>query len=463
MPDGNQNEPTRFRPLGDFRGLASGPGFIRETLAGESKAIDGTQQRLRDARLGSPFTFRITPPRILLDALIGESPASATNPFVQAAQDNLFETQSAFEEGEASQEDVFAAQQALLNARPPVQGRNVDIMESAQRATNNFDTVLDERAQFKQTSFFATGPTRGATLTNLQDFVGANGVRFNPRTVNNSEANQSAVSDLNQALSVILQLNNILNTPALTLLVNPESMSINYQKKQQYSDRNRFNYIFQSWGEEQVRLSVSGKSAGFVVGAFDAVGGNQPTATKQVSGYQFASKWDSAAWQNLMGLFTFYRHNGYIYDVAQQPRSEAHLFIGNVEITYDQFVYIGNFENFSYSYEEGKQQGAVTFSFDFVVSFMFDLAQGGAVTPYSTTPVPSPSNAPPQDVPFIPQQEAKATGTGENTEPTEMGTSVLDDVVTQPNSSAIGLLGRDQTTDDPFGNPLVFDPLAEEF
>ena len=428
--------------------MAGGPNFIRETVGSKSQAIDGTVQRLRDPRLGSPFTFRIAPPQLLLDALLGGGEAETSNPFVRAAQDNLTAVQAALAAGEAGPEDVVAAQEAVLNARVPLKGRNVDIIEAAQRSTNNFSTVVDDRNQFKQSSFFATGVTRGAALTNLQDVIARNGLRFNPRNVGETEANQAAISDLNQALSVISQLNNILNTPSLTLLVNPEQLQISYQKKQQYNERNRFNHIFQSWGEEQVRLTVSGKSAGFVVGSLDAAGGADPTKTKQVSGYQYASKWDSAAWQNLMGLFTFYRHNGYIYDIIEQPRTEAHLFIGNVEITYDQWVYVGNFENFSYQYEEGKQQGAVTFSFEFVASQMFDLAQGGAVTSYRTTPVPSPSNAPSDDVPLIPEQQAKATVSVEPEPGAEDGTAVLDEVATQPDASSFGIFGGPRTGAD---------------
>jgi hypothetical protein len=211
---------------------------------------------------------------------------------------------------------------------------------------------------------------------------------------------------------VIVQLNKIVNTPSLTLMVNPENLTVTYAKKQQYQDRNRFNYIFQSWGEEQVRLSVSGRSSGFVVGShgigaldisLDPVGGGRANISKTsgVSGYQWASKLDSVAWQNFMTLMQFYRNNGYIYDrsgVSGNGASEAHLFVGTIEISYDQWLYIGNFENFSYQYSEMKQHGGIEFSFDFVASSIIDrgAARSGVspVTSYQNPPTPSPSMAP---------------------------------------------------------------------
>jgi len=427
VPAQTDRQPTRFQPLEAYSGPDVGVNFVRAAMASESVAFDGTKQRLRDARLGSPFTFNFAPPSILLDALLGRGQARTQDVFdpllrraFDDAEANFLVTQAAFEAGNATAEQVEAARKGMLGTRAPAPGQNIDIIEGAQRSMSNFSTLVERRNQLRASNFFATGPTRGATLTRLENLIARNGVRFNPRDVNESQANQAAVSDLTQALDVILQLNRILATPSLTLLVNPESLQITYSKRQAYTDRNRFNYVFQSWGEEQVRLSVSGRSAGFVVGsrgpgdldlALEPSGGGNlaVSETAGVSGYQYASKWDSAAWQNLMSLFTIYRNNGYIYDTSGRPKSEAHLFIGSIEIAYDQWVYVGNFDNFNYNYEEDKQHGAVQFSFEFTASYIFDRNQREAVRPYQTPPTPSPSEAPEGDVPFIPNQQAKAT------------------------------------------------------
>lgn len=451
MPDQNQDRPTRWLPLGSYRGIEAGPGWVRDTSESTSQPLDGTKQRLRDARLGSPFTFQVVPPSMLLDALLGGGaavPRDAFDPLLRQAFDDA---SNALEAALATGDPVAieTARQNLIGTRaPPNSAQDIDIIESAMRANNNFDALRNQREAFRRSNFFADGPTRGATLTRLSDMVAANGVRFNPATVNQSQANQAAISDLTQALDVIVQLNRVLDTPPLTLLVNPETLSINYAKKQTYSDRNRFNYIFQSWGEEQVRLSVAGKSAGFVVGSGDFVsfedvelGGVQTTS---VSGYQYASKWDSAAWQNLMGLFSFYRNNGYIYDTGGRPRSEAHLFIGHIQITYDQWAYLGQFENFSYSYDETKQHGAVDFSFEFVASFMFDRSQGGPVTPIDG-PTPSPSAATRGGTPFLPNPQAKATRVLESTPDVDSSTAILDPLI-----DPVGQTPRSSRLPNPF-------------
>jgi len=390
-----------FQPLANYRGLAYGPNFTPQNRGSESTAIDGTNRKLRDPALGSPFTFRVRPPAVLLSALAGQGEARRKHPFdpglttvYEEAFKEFERVEVLFSEGKATEQQLENARQALLGGRPSA-GNNVNIIETAQRANSHFSKVVTQHNQFDARSFTASSPTQGAGLTDAPDMIARDGKRFDPQKVEQSSANQTAVSDLDQAMSALVQLNKMRATPALTLLVNPEQLQIQYQKKQVYTDRNRFNYIFQSWGEEQVRLSVSGRSAGFVTGTtgvdnFEDVDIGD-IRTKTVSGYQYASKWDSAAWQNLMSLFAFYRNNGYIYDLAGRPRSEAHLFIGNIEITYDQWVYVGNFENFSYEYSEGKQHGAVNFSFDFVASFIYDRSQLGKIEKWKS-PTPSPGD-----------------------------------------------------------------------
>jgi hypothetical protein len=334
-----------------------------------------------------------------VNALLGRGAARTKGPFdphlqkvFQDALNNLEVAEQTFPPGSPEIED---ARNALLGGRPPA-SQNINIIETAQAANNNFRRQLDARASFSARTFSPSSDTQGSGISRPDDMVASNGERFNPDKIEGSSANQLAFSDLAQARDVIVQLNKMLVTPPLTLLVNPEQLTITYAKKQIYTDRNRFNYIFQSWGEDQPRLNITGKSGGFVAAAsrvtnFRPVGLGE-VETDSVSGYQYASKWDSIAWQNLMSLFAFYRNNGYIYDGggAGGGKSEAHLFVGNIEITYDQWVYVGNFENFQYQYSEDKQQGAVEFSFDFVVSFMFDRAQAGEIQKWKS-PTPSPS------------------------------------------------------------------------
>jgi len=408
MADLTDEDYPGIQPLANYRGLAYGPNFQPQSQGAESLGLDGTLQKLRDPELGSPFTFRVRPPATLVNALAGRGGARTGNDAFDPNLRAVFEAalkefklvEQRFFEGAATEQELENARAALAGGRPQA-GTNLNIIETAQRANSNFDGVLSARQQFGQRGFTPTSSTQGAGLTQSEDKVAANGERFDPQQVGSSNANQAAVSDLAQAQNVIVQLNKVLATPPLTLLVNPEQLTITYTKKQIYTDRNRFNHIFQSWGEDQPRLSVTGKSGGFLVGTpagagtFDkTIDGIVPSDNDEVSGYQYASKWDSIAWQNLMSLFAFYRNNGYIYDSGGRPKSEAHLFIGNIEIAYDQWVYVGNFENFSYQYTEMKQHGAIEFSFEFVVSFMFDRSQGGQVSRMpSVTPSPSDERA----------------------------------------------------------------------
>jgi len=452
----NRKGPSRFRPAGAYGGLVAGPNWVRHGVGSKSSAIDGTKQRLRDPSLGSPFTFRVAPPDTLLDALLGRGQADTTGIYDPILREQFLAAERQFEfvrnDPTSTQEQISDAAQGLLGGRAPAPGQNIGIIDAAIQSTNNYGAQVRRRQEFRQSNFFATGPERGTTLRTLEKYVAANGIQFDPAKAPQTEANQAAISDLSQALDVIVQLNRMAVTPPLTLLVNPEQLQITYSKKQTYQDRSRFNYIFQSWGEEQVRLSVKGKSAGFVVGnQGPAIPGQiigdpelfdiDPKFSSSTSGYQYASKMDSAAWQNLMSLFALYRNNGYIYDNSQTPRSEAHLFIGHIEISYDQFVYLGQFENFNYSYSEMKQQGAIEFSFDFVASFVFDNAQGGPVEPVSG-PTPSPSAATRRGTPFMPPPESRTDRGADRPVPPQ---PALDPLVDRLNSP-IGLLGRSNAT-----------------
>ena len=439
----------------DYEGLRSGPGWANQYQTQQSIPIDGTQARLRDPEKGSPFTISVVPPDILLQAIQGTGAARTSDGLFDPKLQKLFkEADKNFNavltqvrgEGVAepfSDPRVIEAREAYLGTRaPPTSSQNIGIMEASLRSTNRFSEISKRQKAFRGSNLFAVGPRRDSTLSNIEEMIGLNGVRFNPQRVSQTAANQVAISDLDQALSVLVQLNRIVATPPLTLLVNPEEMSINYSKKQTYQDRSRFNYIFQSWGEEQPRMSFSGKSGGFVAGSdgrvtdFGSVGlGGIETST--VSGYQWASKRESAAWQNLMNLFTIYRNNAVIYN--ELDRSEAHLFVGNVQIQYDQWVYLGQFENFNYSYSETKQQGAIDFSFDFVVSFMFDLHQGGGQKPVKPIPSVTPSPSDPKwvgggvtvnFVDTLPSQQPNTTRGLPTEEVGSTGTAILNPIVT---------------------------------
>lgn len=333
--------------------LASGPGWSREYEVQAGVPIDGSKGALRDPTYGSPFTFRMMPPEVLLNALNSQAVETPVN-----------------------------------------------LYDAALRTNNNFQKVRDQIAGFRASPFVSTSEQG---LKQLEALIALNGILFDPSNVSNSPADVPAVSDITQAANVLLQLNRMLQVPPLTLLINPTQLNISYGTVQNYTDRSRYNYIFQRWGETQVRLSVQGKTGAFYSGVksvtpidiqnFQGIGaasaGAVP-ATSTVSGVQWASKRDSAAWQNLMSLFTLYRNNGYIYDNLEQ--TEAHLFVGSIAIDYDQNTWIGHFESFEWELSEEKQNGGIDFSFEFVADFVYDNAQREFQVLPIAAPTPSPSD-----------------------------------------------------------------------
>lgn len=278
---------------------------------------------------------------------------------------------------------------------------DISIIGAALNVNDSFSTFDRQREEFRSSPIIAN--SNALQTQQLQNLVANNGVLFDAVTGKTNLANVLGISDVTQAISVIAQLRSMLETPPLTLLVNPQSLTISYRQKQQYQDRNRNGYIFQAWGEDQVRLNVQGRIGAFYAGStfldsgqpqnFAGLGGARKggvTQTTTVSGNQYASKRDSASWQNLMNLLTIYRNNGYIYDAIDE--SEAHQWIGMVSITYDQWIYSGHFENFTYGYTEQNMRGGVEFTFDFVASFVTDTAERNLQVTPIRAPSPSPSD-----------------------------------------------------------------------
>lgn len=181
------------------------------------------------------------------------------------------------------------------------------------------------------------------------------------RKVTKDNADPAFVERLSVSDSVY-QLQTMRETPPLILLINPTSFSVNYEKVQQYTQRVRSGYTFQSWGENQPNLSISGS-----IGAYMAAGGKGSNST---TGVQFASKRDSASYQNFMNLMLFYRNNGYVYDNV--GGTAAPIFVGSIAIEYDQWVYIGNFNSMNWGYESEQQNGGMVFDMEFTAHTVYD-------------------------------------------------------------------------------------------
>lgn len=270
---------------------------------------------------------------------------------------------------------VFASD-AGFTASTKKTGTNLGIYSAAQGGVSGYDAARSRLAQ-SAINNLATNRSGGQE----QVVKNANGPRTNAtpkgdRTDKTGQGSarlgQPAIADVMTALDIAWQLAVSINTPPLVLLINPQSLNLSITKIQQYQDRSRFGYIFQTWGEDQPRLSIEAKCGAFMAGG---------------KGVQFASKRDSASWQNLMNLFHLYRNNGYIYNTVD--RSNAHHFVGALSIHYDQWIYYGHLESFNYTYDEAQPGGGIAFSMDFVVSMMQDTAQQPFVVTPMRSPIPS--------------------------------------------------------------------------
>ena len=205
---------------------------------------------------------------------------------------------------------------------------------------------------------------------------------------------RTTLTDTMTAMDIAAQVAQILGTPPLTLLVNPNSMNITYTGIQAYQERGREGFIFQRWGENQPTIKFQGRTGAFIAG--ESRGGianasiqafKEPGTTASPTGVQFASKRDSASFQNFQALYQIYRNNGYIYD--RVGGTEAHLAIGAVAIDYDQWTYVGHIESFNYAYDTS-QIHALEWDMEFVVDVMYDRAQA----PYAVLPLKAPTPNP---------------------------------------------------------------------
>ena len=391
--------------VASYLGLASGPGFSSSTERGSSFPVEGSNPRLRGT---SPFTFRVVPPDTLLAALAGQGEARPQGNFAAALQ-----LQRAQVEAEIAAGTATPAQLEVLTGTRAPATPSFAVIDAA-LSTHNFKQVQGLRK--------TVGRSLSAPIAPSTPLIAGNGKRFTD--THPAGGADQAMSDLAQGRSMLNQVRQMLSTPPLTLLVNPQNLAITYTKKQAYQDRNRHGYIFQSWGEDLPKLSISGKTGAFYAGASsDRV--DERGFTSSPSGVQWINRRDSASWQNLTSLLLIYRNNGIIYDLL--GKSQAHQWIGYIEISYDQWIYQGHFESFQYSFTEETQNGGIEFSFEFSVSHIFDVGQRGPVLPQAST---TPSASDPRWLAPL-KSSSLPTGSTTSSQPSEeeVSTAILDPFV----------------------------------
>lgn len=338
-PNANEGKDTQYI-ASTYDGLSVGPGlsYSFETQAGVP--YDGTNKR---ARLMSPFTFRFVVPETLVESLGSSAP-------------------------------------------------DVNLIG---RATKQATDYSDQANQIRSNTGIPQVTGSEGAANNLNDLRSTLSAGQALSTLNGT-TDRAVLADLTTVADIQYQVEKMLQMPPLTLFVNPSSLSISHSTVQQFMNRTRHGYIFERWGEGQVTLSISGSTGAFCAGNNSAAASIIQSTTSGVasitntendvpSGVQFASKRDSAAFQQLMQLFHTYMNNGYIYDTV--GGSEAHLMVGAIAIDYDQMTYIGSIDSFNYSYDEGSPH-RIEWSMEFTVGRMYDHAEEPMVVTPQSTPTP---------------------------------------------------------------------------
>lgn len=339
-PDGDPNSSTGSNTqyiASRYDGIAVGPtlSYTYETQTGVP--FDGTNKL---ARLLSPFTLRLIVPEVLVESLGSSAP-------------------------------------------------DVNLIGRATKQSNDYTSQANqirEAIGIPQ----VTGSSGASNLSNLRSTLSAGQALL----TTNGTTNRAMLTDLVTAADIQYQVEKMLSVPPLTLFVNPNSLSISHSTVQQYTNRSRNGLIFERWGEGQATMSISGSTGAFAAGnpagaaaAARASAAFASTENDVPTGVQFASKRDSAAFQQLMSLLHIYRSNGYIYDTV--GKTEAHLMIGAVAIDYDQMTYIGHIDSFEYSYQEAMPH-RIEWSMEFVVDRTYDHAEEPVVVTPQSTPNPGP-------------------------------------------------------------------------
>ena len=179
--------------------------------------------------------------------------------------------------------------------------------------------------------------------------------------------------------------NNIKDVPQLTLLINPQNMSLTFAKKINSSFA-RDGYIVEEWGEEQDVIQCSGKIGGYYV-----IRGSDFNGPSKISGLNRYNRSKSLSFKNLYKLLYIFRNNGAIYQNETMPRESTKLIqqsgypyinhripkvieneknridrLGDVKMYYDQTIYVGAFDTFSIN-EDANSPYTLEYNFQFTV------------------------------------------------------------------------------------------------
>lgn len=196
-----------------------------------------------------------------------------------------------------------------------------------------------------------------------------------PLTAENIGA-QFTAAQRTQILEVQAALEAMKNTPPLRMLVNPSSFGVKGDKILADSAWTRNgNKVVEHWGDNQDKISASGKVAGFY--AIDIQNAVGPGLTRMARNF-------SQSWQNFQSLALLYKNNGGLHtkDYASGGQEKNLTMMGSIYIYYDGILYIGSFDSLSIA-EADTAPFTVEYSFEFTVRAAFLLDQPDPNTSYT--------------------------------------------------------------------------------
>ena len=178
-----------------------------------------------------------------------------------------------------------------------------------------------------------------------------------------------------EAAMTALALDRMRTTPPLRLLVNPTSFKISSEKVVSDGNFTREGPVIEHWGEQQDKMSLSGKLAAFF--AIDTVPSSNQENMGGGPGLTRVARQYSASYQNFLSLYLLYRNNGGLYVNSLADTLKTNLLarlslVGSIYIYYDNTLYIGSFDTFDVT-ENDSAPYSLEYNIEFTVRATFLL------------------------------------------------------------------------------------------
>jgi len=178
-----------------------------------------------------------------------------------------------------------------------------------------------------------------------------------------------------EAAMTALALDRMRTTPPLRLLVNPTSFKISSEKVVSDGNFTREGPVIEHWGEQQDKMSLSGKLAAFF--AIDSVPSSNQENMGGGPGLTRVARQYSASYQNFLSLYLLYRNNGGLYVNSLADTLKTNLLarlslVGSIYIYYDNTLYIGSFDTFDVT-ENDSAPYSLEYNIEFTVRATFIL------------------------------------------------------------------------------------------